>query len=175
MLTAAEEKSLNTKMVMKLKGTFKIRLFEGADWARRTPVTVSPGEDSGVGDKKVSGADGKSKGTVASKEDGASIKVGRGTEGGAGKAVRFRKDELLKDLTAPQTSSRPPLGTTSSTGSSGAGKGLSGKAPPAGGSSNSSRPPRSSRPLFEVLAKRYCVYANALFCGDKYRLLWWFS
>jgi hypothetical protein len=173
-LTAAEEKSLNTKMVMKLKGTFKIRLFEGTDWTRRAPVIVGPGGDSGVGDKKVSGADGKGKGTVANKGDGAGTAAGGGAEGGGGKAVRFRKDELLKDLTAPQTSSRPPLGTTSSTGSGGAGKSLSGKAPLAGVSSNSSRPPRSSRPLFEVLAKRCCVYANALFCGDKYRPLWWF-
>jgi hypothetical protein len=148
-LTAAEEKSLNTKMVMKLKGTFKIRLFEGTDWTRRAPVIVSLGGDNGVGDKKVSGADGKGKGTVANKEDGASTKVGRGAEGGGGKAVRFRKDELLKDLTAPQASSRPPLGATSSTGGSGAAKGLSGKAPPAGVTSTS-RPPRSSRPLFEV-------------------------
>jgi hypothetical protein len=148
-LTAAEEKSLNTKMVMKLKGTFKIRLFEGTDWTRLAPVIVSPGGDSAVGDKKVSGADGKGKGTVANKGDGAGTAAGVGAEGGVGKAVRFRKDELLKDLTAPQTSSRPPLGATSSTGGGGAGKSLSGKAPPSGVTSTS-RPPRSSRPLFEV-------------------------
>jgi hypothetical protein len=147
--TSAEEKSLNTKMVMKLKGTFKIRLFEGTDWALRAPVIGNAGGYGGAGDKKDSDFDGKGKGTVANKEDGASTKVGRGAEGGGGKAVRFRKDELLKDLTAPQTSSRPPLGTTSSTGSGGAGKSLSGKAPPAGVTSTS-RPPRSSRPLFEV-------------------------
>jgi hypothetical protein len=148
-LTAAEEKSLNTKMVMKLKGTFKIRLFEGTDWARRTPVIGNAGgnSDSGAGDKKVSDFDGKGKGAMAKRGDGAS--PGVGAEGGGGKAVRFRKDELLKDLTAPHTSSRPPLGVTSSTGSSGAAKGLSGKAPPAGVTSTS-RPPRSSRPLFEV-------------------------
>ena len=39
---AAAEKLIMTKILVKLKGTFKIRLFEGQDWVVHKPVHVAP-------------------------------------------------------------------------------------------------------------------------------------
>jgi hypothetical protein len=154
---AAEEKSLSTKMLMKLKGTFKIRLFEGCDWQRS--IKVPPSSDSSVGKDTSAREAPKTAGPAESEGIAGS---------GAAKSVRFRKDELLKDLTAPVSTGQgsrqhAPSGTRSS-GSSTSGSGRGAQSTAARG--GAVKPPRSSRPLFEVWIKSCCLFV----CGARSKL-----
>lgn len=117
---------------MKLKGTFKIRLFQGSDWNRKD------NNEQREQDQPESSREG------AATTSG--LKLSDQSASGAtkdvnGKSVRFRKDDLLQELTAPATST-----TRHSTAGGKDGKYLiSGKS-----KSGTSKPPRASRPLFEV-------------------------
>ena len=43
---SGEEKSLHSKMLLKLRGTFKVRLFQGSDWPENDKISSS-GESNG--------------------------------------------------------------------------------------------------------------------------------
>ena len=46
MIAPGEEKSLHSKMLLKLRGTFKVRLFQGSDWPESNKISSS-GESYG--------------------------------------------------------------------------------------------------------------------------------
>ena len=164
----AEEQSLPTKMLMKLKGTFKIRLFQGNDW-RTSPQQQAGGykaKDAADVDtmKKATGSGDKNmQQHSVSSTTAAVTDKGDGTGGsGGGKSVRFCKEDLLRDLTTPPpattaaaaatakpSSSTHRPATSSSDRSSGGSRGSS--KPSSHPTTATSRPPRSQRPLFEVL------------------------
>ena len=129
---------------MKLKGTFKIRLFQGSDWKEKEQkqeqdhsTTVSQSANNSTPSKTTTG------GTSAAPSHSASSE-GKEVHG---KAVRFRKDDLLRDLTTPagRNTTSTDVGAASRGSSSSIGR--DGKIQSRSGSS---KPPRSSRPLFEV-------------------------
>ena len=169
----AEEQSLPTKMLMKLKGTFKIRLFQGNDW-RTSPQQQQAGgykaKDADVDTmKKATGSgDSNMQQQGVSSTTTAVTDKGDGTGGiGGGKSVRFCKEDLLRDLTTPppaitaaaaatakpsSSAHRPATSTSTSSGSRGLSK------PSSHPTTATSRPPRSQRPLFEVR-----IYYSLLF------------
>ena len=141
---------MHSKMLMKLKGTFKIRLFQGSDWHHTRTSAPAPGSTAADSTQGLSATAAASR---ASREESPA-----GGAAAAGKSVRFKKEDLLRDLTAP--ASTTPGGSHAqadkhqhAAGSSGKGfpTARSGAAVPAGAmKGGAARQGRSSKPLFEV-------------------------
>eukprot|EP01032_Pedospumella_encystans_P008179 gene8179-9738_t len=148
-----EEKSLHSKMLLKLRGTFKVRLFQGSDWPENIKISSS-GESNG-----------NTKGTGASNSTTDSTVSGAtGTASATNKNVRFRnKEDLLRDLTSSPASTSGSVGTvhsgsgghhsghnsSSATGRPPAGKGVSSHHSGVSGGGGVRSAARTSRPLFE--------------------------
>ena len=138
---------------MKLKGTFKIRVFEGSDWQRRRR-SIDATAAAEATEPSAAGGLGKAIEVASSVPSALASGTATGPSGASGaKAVRFRKEDLLNDLLV----AAPPSNSSSSSSLAHNKPVSSGQAPsgrPGGGSGgggiSKSRTSRSSRPLFEV-------------------------
>lgn len=143
----AEEQTLQSKMLMKLKGTFKIRLFQGSDWHRASKTL--PASADITTDTTALKASGE-----PSREEALSSSAAAAT----GKSVRFKKEDLLRDLTAPPVSGTSSGSRKQPGGNNGNGNGgsssrsaISSRTGALKGTAHKSS--RSSKPLFEVREK----------------------
>jgi hypothetical protein len=129
---------LTTKMLLKLRGTFKVRVFEGTDWRITAPAPAP----ASVGEPISSSSSTATVAAAAAATSGGFVSGSKEKE----KGVRFKKDDLLSDLMAPpqKPSFSAAMGPrpTQSTAALSAARGPH--------QQPQSAIKRSSRPLFEV-------------------------
>jgi hypothetical protein len=126
-------------MLLKLRGTFKVRVFEGTDWRITAPASVG---------EPISSSSSIAAAAAAAVTSGGFISGTKEKE--KEKGVRFKKDDLLSDLMAPpqKPSFSAATGPSRSTQSTAAA--LSAAAARAPHQQPQPAIKRSSRPLFEV-------------------------
>jgi hypothetical protein len=128
-------------MLLKLRGTFKVRVFEGTDWRITAPASVG---------EPISSSSSIAAAAAAAVTSGGFISGSKEKEKEKEKGVRFKKDDLLSDLMAPpqKPSFSAATGPSRSTQSTAAA--LSAAAARAPHQQPQPAIKRSSRPLFEV-------------------------